>query len=310
LINDGAGKFRNVLSAIFPDLSRVGMVSDAEWLDLDGNGYEDLVLAGDFMPIRVFMNQAGSGLEEVTGEYFNTPLTGRWSVIKSADIDQDGDEDLIAGNFGRNSLLTATEDKPLGLYYLDFDISGTIDPVFTYYEAGEEYPYASRYEMFQEIKTLEARFPTHESYSEATIQDIFPETLLELAGYAEVTTLSSFYLENRQGRLIPHELPVQAQFAPVYAIEVSDFNKDGYPDLVLAGNQSATRVRLGPVDANFGQLYTGDGKGFFRYIEQSVSGFKTRGDTRSVVRMNRQGKEILIFGVNNSPPEFYVLENQ
>jgi hypothetical protein len=140
------------------------------------------------------------------------------------------------------------------------------------------------------------------------LDEIFPGPLLESSGHAEVTTLSSIVLINERGRLTPAELPIQAQFAPVYALEFTDVNLDGIPDLLLAGNQSATRVRLGPIDANFGQLYLGDGKGNFRYVSQLNSGFKVRGDVRSVSTIHYQGKKMLVFGVNNSPAEFYIPE--
>jgi hypothetical protein len=195
----------------------------------------------------------------------------------------------------------------LGLYFGDFDNNGSIDPVFTYHADGNVYPYASRYEMLQQVKGLESRFPSHESYAEATISDVFPEASLKRAGYYEVNILSSIYLENRNNDLVTTDLPVQAQFAPIYAIESGDFNKDGNTDIILAGNQSANRVRLGPVDANFGQLFLGDGKGSFTYMPQSQSGFHSRGDVRSLSRINWHERDMIIFGVNNSSLEFYRL---
>jgi hypothetical protein len=308
LINDGNGRFLNVLPAVLPELSRAGMISDAEWVDLDKDGYEDLVVAGDFMPVRVFLNKGGNGLQEASGQFFSTPQSGRWSALETGDFDMDGDEDIVLGNFGLNTLLMASPEEPVGLYYGDFDVNGFIDPVFTYHAEGKVYPMASRYEMLGQIKSLEQKFPTHESYSNATLQDIFPQNLLEHAGYTEASTLSSMVLLNEEGSLRTVELPLEAQFAPVYAIEISDFNSDGFPDLLMAGNQSANRVRLGPVDASFGQLYLGDGTGHFRYVPQLDSGLKTRGDARSISLINYNGKKMLVFGVNNSPAEFYFLD--
>lgn len=310
LINDGTGRFTNCAPSLLPDLASGGMVTDAEWIDLNNDGWPDLVIAGEFMPIRVFHNNSGKGFSEVTASYFEIPEGGFWNVISAVDVDNDGDMDLIAGNFGTNSQIKGSLTEPVQLTFKDFDNNGTVDPILSYYIQGVSYPFPSLNELLTQLNTLRRKFPNYSSYANARLTDVFSPEDLQSADVLTATELRTVLYINEGGRFVKKDLPVEAQFAPVHAIEVFDYNNDGNPDFILGGNQNAMCVRLGVMDANYGQLYEGDGKGNFRYIPQDISGFTIIGDVRSLKTMTVNGRLYLFAGVSNHSMAAYIMNSK
>ncbi|WP_425342611.1 VCBS repeat-containing protein [Lunatimonas salinarum] len=307
LRNDGAGKFQDVTAAYIEELATIGMVTDARWIDLNDDGFEDLVVIGEFMPIQVFLNRRGKKLESATKQFFEQPMSGLWSSLSVGDFDNDGDLDLLAGNFGLNSQLKASVREPVRLVFDDFDKNGSIDPILTTYIEGVSYPFMSRDELLDQMYGLRSKFTDYESFSTAELTDIFSKDQLANAHTLEVTELRSMYLENADGKFIPHSLPQDAQFAPIHAIQVVDFNGDGNLDLVLAGNQNSIRLRYGVMDANFGQLFRGNGSGDFTLIDQEQSGLGFFGDVKSMQFIKLGKLDVLLVGVNNQSVEAYLL---
>ena len=299
LVNDGSGHFKNMAPSLLPDFKGGGMVTDAEWIDLNKDSWPDLVTVGEFMPVRVFINEKGKKLSEATRSWFSVPETGFWNKISAADIDHDGNIDLVAGNFGTNSQLKASIKEPVELTFKDFDNNGTVDPILTYYIQHQSYPFPSRNELLGQISSLRTKFPTYEAYSTARLADIFTPENLKTATVLSASELRSVVFKNTGSRFEKRILPVEAQFAPVHAIEILDYNLDGNPDVILAGNQNAMCVRLGVMDANYGQLFEGDGKGNFRYIPQNVSGLSLTGDVRSLKVLNLKGNRYILAGISN-----------
>ena len=299
LDNDGSGHFKNITPSILPDLNAAGMITDAAWVDLNKDSWPDLIIAGEFMPVRVFINERGKKFREATRTWFESPLGGFWNKIAVADFDHDGNIDLVAGNFGTNSQLKCSVKEPIELTFKDFDNNGSIDPILTCYIQGKSYPFASRDELIDQINSMSRKFPDYKSYSTARLTDIFSAEDLRTATVLSATELRTVFFKNTGNKFEKHLLPIEAQFAPVYAIEVLDYNKDGNPDFILAGNQSANCVKLGVIDANWGQLFEGDGKGGFRYIPQAVSGLSITGDVKSLKVMTIKGNHYLFAGVNN-----------
>ncbi len=306
LMNTG-GRFENVTTSKSSGLSTIGMVSDAKWVDLNGDGWDDLVVIGEFMPIEVFINKEGKTLNRSTDSFFDQALTGLWTKMIVHDFDKDGDADIVVGNLGLNSQLKANEKEPLTLVYKDFDNNGSIDPILNYYVQDKEYPFPSRDELLDQMYGMRAKFKDYSSYAKATLGDIFPAGDLKDAKTLKATTLESVYLENKRGKLEVHKLPDQSQFSPIYAITLVDYNKDGNMDLILSGNQTSIRIRIGAIDANFGQLFEGDGKGHFRYIPQPKSGLSTTGDTKSLQVIDIKGSLYLLVGINNVGIKTYKL---
>ena len=308
LLENRGGKFVNA-GAKAKGLAGIGMVTDAAWLDANGDGWEDLVVMGEFMPIEVFINKAGKSFELSTRRFFDQHLTGLWSKMIVYDFDSDGDQDILAGNVGLNTQLKAKPGEPLELVYKDFDKNGSVDPILTYYIQGKSYPFASRDELLDQMYSMRSKFTSYASYSKAKLNNLFSGADLKDAGVLRATTLESVYLENRGDKFVVHSLPGAAQFAPIYAMALVDYNKDGKMDVIVAGNQSSIRIRMGVIDADFGQLYEGDGKGNFTYVTQPLSGLHLTGDTKSLEIVSVNGELYLMVGTNNVGVSTYKLNS-
>jgi len=307
LLRNNNGKFENISAAASPDIAHIGMVTDALWTDFNGDHWEDLIVIGEFMAIEVFVNHEGKKFERITDKVFDQPIPGMWTTMAMHDFDGDGDDDFIIGNLGLNTQLRASATQPVTLVFKDFDKNGSIDPMLCQYIQGVSYPFASRDELLDQFYGFRSKFTSYASYAGAKLENIFSEADLKDAGSLKVTMLESIYLENKQGRFVVHPLPQQAQFAPLYAIALLDINKDGKMDFVASGNQSSIRIRMGVIDANFGQVFEGDGKGNFNYVLQADSGMTIIGDAKSMKSIKVNGNEYLLIGINNIGVETYKL---
>ena len=303
LINDGKGNFTDQIARLAPQLERAGMVSDAAWTDLNGDGKPDLIIAGEWMPLSVFINTGGR-LENKSKTYFDKEYSGWWNKLLLTDVNGDGKPDLVAGNTGLNTQCRASGQEPAELYYKDFDGNGSVDPVLCFYIQHKSYPYVSRDELLDQMSIMRTRFTDYKSYADAGIQEIFSAGELKDAQHLQATCLKTVLLEWGNGKFHEKELPLQAQFSPIYSITGLDYNGDGKQDLLLCGNENKARMRFGKSDANYGVLLQGDGKGNFQYVNQQTSGFRLKGDVRSVVRINNT----LIFGINGEAAKAYKLQ--
>lgn len=310
LFNDGAGRFTDRTSTFAPKLQRPGMVTDAAWVDVNADHINDLVIAGEWMPVKVFINHRNR-LEDASDRYIKFASTGWWNRILAADLDGDGDQDLVIGNLGQNAQFRASEKEPVCLYYKDFDSNGSIDPIFCYYIGGTAYPAASRDDLVDQLPLLKKKFLAYHRYADATINDIFTPAQLKDAGLLKATTLSTIYLENKgTAGFTPHPLPPEAQEAPVYGIAAVDADHDGHTDLVLAGNNTWTRIRFSRYTANHGILLRGNGKGDFAYVPQWSSGLQVRENVRSLQCMQAGTQTVLLFGCNNAPVKSYAIRDE
>ena len=222
LVNDGKGNFTDQTDALAPALKNVGMVTDAVWIDVNHDHQPDLVIVGEWMPIKVFINQHGK-FTDSSSSYIKFPSSGWWNKIYAADFDGDGDLDLVIGNCGTNTQFKASEKEPVTMYYKDFDGNGSIDPVMCYYINGVSYPALSRDDISDQLPALKKKFLEYKDYSNATINDLFTKEQLKDAGLLKAEEMHTVYLENTGNGFAMHELPVEAQFSPVYAI-----TSDGY----------------------------------------------------------------------------------
>ena len=228
-------------------------------------------------------------------------------MLQSADIDNDGDMDLIAGNFGLNSQFEASDNKKLRLYGADFDQNGSIDPILECFVGDKMYPYPSRDELLDQMASMRSRFTDYASYSKAQMTNLFTEQELENAQVLEANTLESILLENTGNGFQVRSLPRLAQSFPVYSILPIDLNKDGNMDLILGGNQSHTRIRIGLMDAGLGLVLIGDGKGDFSPLSPSESGLAIKGDIKSILPVYTKSGIQLLFGINQKPLESYTV---
>lgn len=303
LLNDGKGHFRDATSTVAPSLENLGMVTDAAWLDLNGDSKKDLIVVGDWMPVTVFINNNGK-LENRTSDYFDGVYSGWWNKLYVGDFNKDGKPDLIVGNMGLNTQCKVSDKEPAEMYYKDFDGNGSVDPIFCFYIKDTSYPAVTRDELFDQVSMLRTRFPDYKSYANATIGDIFTDEELKGAGHLQANCLKTAYFQGgADGKFHEVDLPLQAQFSPVFTITPLDYDKDGNTDLLLCGNINHARLRFGKCDANYGILLHNDGNGKFRYISQDRSGFHLWGDVRSVTVVNN----LLLFGINQGDMKAYKL---
>ena len=284
LSNDGQGNFTDVTETYSLELLAPGMVTDAVWTDLNQDSLADLVVVGEWMKIRVFLNRKDR-LEEADPEGLSNTY-GWWNTVVAHDMDQDGDMDLLAGNQGMNNPFQATAQEPVTLVYADFDENGSIDPILNYYLDGKSEVAFSRDELIGQMASLRKKFPGYREYAEADLRDFFTKEQLAAADTLRATCFESVFLRNDgQGNFVVEALPTEAQFAPVYAILPTDVNGDAYPDLIVGGNLSQTRVSTGKYDANYGTVFLGSKEGRFTPTTHSQTGLLVKGDVRSIVRL-------------------------
>ncbi len=304
LINNGKGIFTNAPAEMTTVLDSLGMVIDAAWIDIDKDGNKELIVCGEWMKIHVFSIRNGK-LADVSDHYFPDALHGWWNRLQLADMDGDGDLDLIAGNWGLNSSIKVSKTEPAIIYYNDFDNNGSVDPLICYYIQGKQYPMASRDEMTDQMVSLRQRFPTYDSYANATIEDILTPEQLKSSKQLSADYFETAYFENNNGVFKAKKLPLQANFFPVFAISTGDFDHDGKQDIILGGNSDHARIKIGKTDAGYGVLLKGDGKGHFEYVPQLQSGLSVKGCTRDLIKLNGKNGDRVIFTVNNQVPVIY-----
>jgi hypothetical protein len=300
LVNNGKGQF-TIADVPF---AKAGMITDAQWSDLDNDGRKDLVICGEFMPIMVFANKA-TGFTDKTAAYFDQPLGGFWFSLSLADVDGDGHDDIIAGNLGNNTQIHVSAKEPAELYYADFDKNGSIDPFLNFYVQGVSYPFVSRDELNDQIYPMRRKFSSYKNYANATMKEIIPPDDLAKAGKLTVNETRTICLLYKNGKFIPDPLPLQAQFSVVSKIVTGDFDHDGKADLLLFGNHSDNRLKLGSIDAGYGCLLKGDGKGDFSYVDQPDAGLSVKGDVKSATAITIGDKKYVIVGVNNEGISLY-----
>jgi hypothetical protein len=279
LENDGSGSFTDVTQKYYAGLSEIGMITGARWVDLNNDRKPDLVLIGEFMEAQVLLNKDG----KLSRAELSFPIAGLWSSLEVADIDGDGLQDIILGNLGTNSRLSASQAHPMRLYYSDFDQNSFPEAILTFNaENGKDYPYALRHNLTHQLRYLKKKYPDFESFKDADMSQIFDEAQLQEAEVQGVNELQSVILKNLgNGKFEKQALPVTTQFSPVFAIKAIDINQDAKPDLLLGGNLYKVQPELGRYDASYGQCLINDGQG--RFTDKSVElGFAVKGEIRNI----------------------------
>ena len=309
MLNDGKGNFTDATDAIAPALKNIGMVTDAVWTDVNKDRRPDLVVAGEWMPVKIFINENGK-LTDASDQWLPQKSSGWWSRIAATDFDHDGDMDLIIGNAGGNFQMKVSEQEPAEMYYADFDNNGSMDPVIFYYIQDTLRPLASRDEMLDQMISLRKKFPDYYTYAKATVNDILTPEQQQQAGKLEAVRFETSCLENKGDHFEFKPLPAEAQFAPVAGITVLDYDGDGIEDVILGGNVYHSRIRFGKMDANYGMLLRGDGRGRFTYVPQWQSGLSVHGDVCDIVNYKNDSGSFLIFAINQQAAKAYKLNRK
>ncbi|MEP2237845.1 MAG: VCBS repeat-containing protein [Maribacter sp.] len=297
LLKNDNGVLEDVTKSMAPDLGNVGMVTDAVWADIDLDGNDDLIVIGEFMPISIFKNN-GTNFKKLDKTGIEK-LSGWWESIAQTDIDNDGDIDFVVGNLSMNNFYQPSEERPVTVVAKDFDDNGTIDPVmFAYFKDSFDNPTYKAFpvnfwgDLNGQSPIFRAKFNTFKAYSKATISTLFTDDELKNSTKLIGNFDNSIIIENNgDGTFKYSPLPIEAQVAPINGITFLDYNNDGYKDLLLVGNNFGNEVFIGRNDAFNGLLLENDGKGKFKSIETSKSGFLVPGDSKSIVKVNSDIKE-------------------
>ncbi|HEY5745112.1 MAG TPA: VCBS repeat-containing protein [Chryseolinea sp.] len=307
LLRNDSRPGKMLFTNITPDfLRKPGMVTSAVWMDHNHDSWPDLLLAGEFMPVMLFENHGGT-FTDLTSSAGLSKTSGLWCKLLAADVDNDGDVDLIAGNAGLNLPFKTSEQEPIALTYGDFNGDGQVDPLMTTYVQGKRFPYPSRDELLEVMPALKKKFVTYASYATATLEDALSEESLHSARHLEAAITRSCFLMNLgNGKFDLVPLPVEAQFSMNSALAFDDFNADGIKDIVLAGNFYPYRVQAGRCDASSGLILKGVGHGKYEPLFFDATGFYAAGDVRTMVVLKTKGnKNQLIIGVNDASPLVY-----
>jgi hypothetical protein len=303
LLNDGHGNFENITSVYAKQFQYIGNVTDVAWVDLDANGYKDLIAVGHWMPISIFLN-SGTSLElQKSDSLKNT--NGWWNTIQVSDFDTDGDFDIVVGNWGLNTRLQATVDQPINLYTNDFDNNGKEESIVTHFYKGVETTFSTKEELTKQIPLINKKYLSFESFAKADLNQIFSLKKLKNAKKKQCFNLATSYLENMGDfNFKITNLPFSSQISSVNAIQVEDFNNDGFLDLLLAGNNYEISTQLGRLDASHGSVLLNDKLGFFKMAEEQ--NFDIAGPARSINKVTINNKTHYLIGINNSAPVFLI----
>ena len=305
LTNDGNGIFTDVTGKIAPQLNSIGMITDMVWADIDNDKDKDMVIVGDWMPVKVLVNEQGHFKDQ--SEKFNLLNTeGWWNVIEAKDINNDGRIDFLLGNQGLNSFFKASIEKPATMFVNDFDLNGTIEQIICTYNGDKSFPVVIKDDLERQIRSLAKKYAKYEDYKDQTIEDIFPAEVLNRSIKLEARFMKSSIMMNSSNgtfKLIP--LPAEAQFSPVYAIEADDFNNDGICDILIGGNQYRAKPQTGIYGASYGLLIIGDNEGEWHSVAPAESGILTRGEIRDLKLLKIDGNQIIVVARNNDNLQFY-----
>lgn len=301
LANDGKANFTNVTEDVAPGLIKIGMISDGQWADFDGDKDADLVVVGEYMPVKIFINEQGK-LSDKSESFGLAKTNGWWNRVEVADLDGDGDLDLTAGNHGWNSRVRASEKEPTSLVVNDFDENGSIEHVLTTYSKGVSYPVVLRHDLISQMPSLKKRYLKFEDFKDQKIGDIFSADQLKKSLTYDAYEFATSVFINDNGKFTIKRLPVAAQFAPMYGIELQDFTGDGAMDILLGGNLFGAKPQMGRYDGSYGILLKGDGKGNFIPLPSQESGIKIRGEIRDIVSVSSGKKKYVLIARNNDYP--------
>lgn len=297
LWNNGKAKFSIDTTDFSGALRSMGMVTDAEWL----SDSKELVVVGEWMPIT-FLGFHNDKI--VKRELPNT--SGWWNTIYKADIDQDGDADLLAGNRGLNSDIRATPQQPVGLYVNDFDKNYVSEPMLTYYRQNKSYLFAGMDEIKKQMPSIRFKYDNYSAFAGHTFLEVFNQQEIESSIRKRADMFQSVYLINEgESQYAIREFPIEVQFSPVYGFVAKDFNGDGFIDILTVGNFYGSQPSIGRFDASYGNCLMGNAQGDFRTLEPRFSGFSVYGETRDLQIISSKESDKIVVSRNNATPRLF-----
>ncbi len=306
LLSFGNFKYTDVTAELAPDLMNPGLITDFVWTDFNNDKQMDLITVGEWMSPNFYKNEGGK-FTNVTEQMGTEKLKGWWYSIAAADVDNDGDQDLICGNLGTNSKFSASQKKPFYVFSTDFDQNGTCDIVLSKEYKGKLVPTRGRQCSSEQMPFIKEKFETYNDFANAGLEDILGKDKIKNSLSLEVTDFESKVLiNNGNGTYTAKALPTYAQVGPINGIIVKDVNKDGNQDLITAGNMYNAEVETPRYDAGTGLVMLGDGKGNFDALKPAESGFYTQDNVKDIALLKQKdGKSLIAVTVNNGPLQFF-----
>ena len=304
-VNDGNGHFSDVAASKIPALSSIGMVTDANWVDIDGDKQMELVVVGEWMAPHIF--KLGNGQYKEVASNLNE-LNGWWQTIQYADVNNDGKQDLIIGNIGENFYLQPSKELPVKLFVNDFDKNGIKDKVITYTVDGKDKPVVVKRELEEMVPSIKKHNLKHIEYANKSIQEIFPIEDIKSAIVKTLDYPSSIIAINKgDGNFEIVKLPAMTQLSSINAIQVADLNKDGKLDLIVGGNHFDYQPQYERLDASFVDVLLQKKGMQFEVVDPMQSGILLKGQMRDIKSIQRLGKTHFLFLQNNEFPLLYQL---
>jgi len=299
-INKGNGIFDDRTKELAPDLLQLGMVTDAALASVLSSNKKDLVVVGEWMSPKVFSIEKGH-LKSVQSDLDN--MHGWWQSVSVSDLDKDGKEDLVLGNYGENGYFRNAEEKPFQIWVNDFDQNGTLEKILTKTIDGKDYPVFLKGEMQEQIPLIKKENLRYEDYAQKTFQQLFNPDLVAKAEHKIFNYSSSVIAWNTgAGKFIIQKLPAYAQFSTTNAISILDVDHDGNNDIVLGGNEFDYMPQFGRNDASFGILILNKGSRKWDLIPDKSSGLYIKGEVNGILKLNGKQKSNLLFLRNNETP--------
>lgn len=306
--NDGRGSFRDVTAEAAPQIDKLGLITDAKFADITGDGKKDLLIAGEWMSTQIFeikdkkIVKTISNLDEHSGWY---------CAMAVEDLDNDGDLDLVLGNRGENFYFDAAKDAPAKLWVNDFDNNGMYEKIITRTLNGKDMPIQNKFELIQQTPSLKKKNLKHVDYATRGIQELYPTDVIGKSTLWKVNDFStSVALNDGKGNFTFKALPREAQFSCVSAILVKDVDHDGKKDLLLAGNFTGFTPQFSKLDAGYGTTLLNKGNGDFEFLPGKKSGFHLRGDVKQLSEIVVGDDAVVLATINNQKPVLFAFKKR